>query len=90
VTQEVARLNKTLPGTDRARLNEYLDDIREIERRLHNVAKAKAGLPVDGKCGPKTIAAIKTFQQAICRRTTRTTFGGKKFDQDRGMHRRGG
>src|SRR5881394_3556168 len=27
VSQEVARLNNTLPGTDRARLNEYLDDI---------------------------------------------------------------
>ena len=40
VTQEVARLNKTLPGTDRTRLNEYLEDIREIERRLQNVAKS--------------------------------------------------
>jgi uncharacterized protein DUF1552 len=40
VTQEVARLNKTLPGTDRSRLNEYLDDIREIERRLHNMSKS--------------------------------------------------
>ncbi len=40
VTHEVARLNKTLPGTDRTRLNEYLDDIREIERRLQNVAKS--------------------------------------------------
>jgi hypothetical protein len=40
VTQEVARLNKTLPATDRTRLNEYLDDVREIERRLHNVAKS--------------------------------------------------
>src|SRR5207244_3042649 len=39
VTLEVARLNKTLPTTDRSRLNEYLDDIREIERRLKNVAK---------------------------------------------------
>src|SRR5580700_5410634 len=40
VTQEVARLNKTLPGTDRTRLNEYLEDIREIERRLQNVTKS--------------------------------------------------
>ena len=35
VTKEVNRLNSKLPGTDRARLDEYLDDIREIERRLH-------------------------------------------------------
>jgi hypothetical protein len=41
VTSEVARLNKSLPGTDRTRLNEYLEDIREIERRLKNVAKSK-------------------------------------------------
>src|SRR6266849_210462 len=40
VTSEVARLNRTLPGTDRTRLNEYLEDIREIERRLQNVAKS--------------------------------------------------
>ncbi|HWF10731.1 MAG TPA: DUF1552 domain-containing protein [Bryobacteraceae bacterium] len=45
VTQEVARLNRTLPGTDRARLNEYLDDIREIERRLKNVAKSADAAP---------------------------------------------
>ncbi len=41
VTKEVARLNKSLPGTDRTRLNEYLEDIREIERRLANVVKSK-------------------------------------------------
>jgi hypothetical protein len=40
VTREVARLNSHLPGTDRTRLNEYLEDIREIERRLQNVAKS--------------------------------------------------
>jgi hypothetical protein len=45
VTQEVARLNKTLPGTDRSRLNEYLEDIREIERRLQNVAKSADASP---------------------------------------------
>lgn len=45
VTQEVARLNSTLPGTDRSRLNEYLDDIREIERRLHNLSRAKDPSP---------------------------------------------
>src|SRR5213594_425564 len=40
VSVEVARLNKTLPATDRTRLNEYLDDLREIERRLSNIAKS--------------------------------------------------
>jgi hypothetical protein len=45
VTEEVARLNKTLPTTDRTRLNEYLDDIREIERRMKNVAKSADATP---------------------------------------------
>ncbi|PWU12438.1 MAG: hypothetical protein C5B51_00660 [Terriglobia bacterium] len=45
VTGEIARLNNKLPGADRARLNEYLEDIREIERRLHNVAKSAEQSP---------------------------------------------
>jgi hypothetical protein len=45
VSQEVARLNRTLPGTDRTRLNEYLEDIREIERRLNNVQKSRDASP---------------------------------------------
>jgi hypothetical protein len=40
VTHEVDRLNRSLSATDRTRLDEYLEDIREIERRLQNVAKA--------------------------------------------------
>jgi hypothetical protein len=42
VSLEVARLNKTLPATDRTRLNDYLEDVREIERRLSLVAKSSA------------------------------------------------
>src|SRR5206468_4184813 len=45
VTLEVARLNNSLPATDRTRLNEYLEDIREIERRLSNVTKSAADSP---------------------------------------------
>ena len=41
VSQEVERLNSTLPATDRTRLEEYLEDIREIERRLTNVRKSQ-------------------------------------------------
>src|SRR5262252_4331034 len=40
VSVEVGRLNKTLPATDRTRLNEYLEDVREIERRLNNISKS--------------------------------------------------
>ncbi len=45
VTHEVARLNNALPATDRTRLNEYLEDIREIERRLQNVSKSANASP---------------------------------------------
>jgi hypothetical protein len=44
VTSEVASLQKELPASDRARLNEYLDDVREIERRIQ---KAEHAIPED-------------------------------------------
>ncbi len=37
VTQEVRKLSKELGGPDRTRLNQYLEDIREIERRIQKV-----------------------------------------------------
>ncbi|MGE3277856.1 MAG: DUF1552 domain-containing protein [Vicinamibacterales bacterium] len=37
VTGEVARLQKDLSPGDRARLNDYLDDVREIERRIQRI-----------------------------------------------------
>ena len=37
ITDEVARLKQTLGPTDRNRLNDYLDDVREIERRIQRI-----------------------------------------------------
>ncbi|MEZ5417489.1 MAG: DUF1552 domain-containing protein [Vicinamibacterales bacterium] len=37
ITGEVAKLQKELGPADRARLGEYLDDVREIERRIQKV-----------------------------------------------------
>jgi hypothetical protein len=37
ITASVARLKRDLGATDRARLSEYLDDVREIERRIQKV-----------------------------------------------------
>src|SRR5262249_27778265 len=55
VTDKVARLGGTLDPSDRVRLGEYLDDIREIERRIQkaaeqsstelNVPEAPVGIP---------------------------------------------
>ncbi len=58
VTEQVRSLNKTLPTSDRDRVDQYLSDIREIERRIIQTAEqvseddldipAKpAGIPVD-------------------------------------------
>ena len=37
ITDEVARLKRTLGPTDRNRLDDYLDDVREIERRIQRI-----------------------------------------------------
>ena len=37
ITQDLARLKNSLGAADRARLSDYLDDIREIERRIQKV-----------------------------------------------------
>jgi len=40
VREEVQSLNKRLPAADRTRLSEYLEDVREIERRIQKAASA--------------------------------------------------
>jgi hypothetical protein len=46
VTGEVTQLKRTLGPTDRARLGEYLDGVREIERRIQQVeARNTSGEP---------------------------------------------
>jgi hypothetical protein len=42
IRQEVARLTKNLGPGDRSRLNEYLDNVREIESRIQRVEKFNA------------------------------------------------
>jgi len=37
IRQQTMALKNTLPASDRARVDGYLDDIREIERRIHTV-----------------------------------------------------
>ena len=45
VTEEVARLRATLPPEDRIRVEHYLDDVRELERRIERTeARNTSGL----------------------------------------------
>jgi hypothetical protein len=48
VTQKVEKLKRVLPASDRARLNDYLEAVRELERRLQIAAKATSHVP-DGE-----------------------------------------
>lgn len=41
---EVATLQRDLPASDRARLSDYLDDVREIERRVELAGQMPAGM----------------------------------------------
>jgi hypothetical protein len=43
ITAEAARLQKDLGPADRARLTEYLDDVREIERRIQRIEARNTG-----------------------------------------------
>jgi len=50
ITEEVADLNRTLKASDRVRMEQYLENIREIERRIqrieeHNLSGAARELP---------------------------------------------
>jgi hypothetical protein len=42
VTGEAARLQKDLSASDRARLNDYLDEVREVERRIQRIEQRNA------------------------------------------------
>ena len=48
ITSEVAKLQQSLGPSDRHRLNEYLEDVREIERRIQKIeAQNTSGAPRD-------------------------------------------
>ncbi len=45
MTNKVAHMKRELPASDRARLDDYLENVREIERRLQQAVKAGPALP---------------------------------------------
>ena len=63
---QVASLKKDLPAPDRTRLNEYLDDVREIERRIQKaaaacLARSEAARSARGRAG----ILRRTFQDHV-------------------------
>jgi hypothetical protein len=52
---EVARLQQKLPGSDRARLGDYVENVREVERRLQLSAKRSNEAPDMPAGVPQTI-----------------------------------
>ena len=51
VNQDLARLQRTLGPGDRLRIAEYLDAVREIERRIQTAEEQNASLDAAG-AGP--------------------------------------
>jgi hypothetical protein len=58
VMSEAASLQKELPASDRTRLSEYLDDVREIERRIQ---KAERQMPPDLKIPEAPVGIPEAF-----------------------------
>ena len=58
VTREIASLNKELPASDRSKMSDYLDDVREIERRIQ---KAQNQTPKDLKVPEAPVGIPEAF-----------------------------
>ena len=43
IGQQVSNLNRSLPAADRSRLSDYLDEVREVERRVHLIDSKLTG-----------------------------------------------
>jgi len=57
---QVASLQRELPASDRTRLGEYLDDVREIERRIQ---KAENQIPADLKLPEAPVGVPESFDE---------------------------
>jgi hypothetical protein len=57
VQAELARLQKSLGPTDRARVNEYLDAVRDVERRIQQAEAATAENPLPDLDRPSGVPA---------------------------------
>jgi hypothetical protein len=62
VMGEVNSLNKKLPASDKSRVDQYLNDVREIERRIEKASQQLSG---DLKVPPAPTAIPKDFEEHI-------------------------
>jgi hypothetical protein len=62
ITGKVARLQGGLPAGDRTRISEYLDDIREIERRIQKAEKQASS---DTKVPEAPVGVPETFEEHV-------------------------
>ncbi len=60
VMDQVASLQRDLGASDRAKLSEYLDDVREIERRIQ---KAEQQVPADLKLPEAPVGVPESFDE---------------------------
>jgi hypothetical protein len=60
VMDQVASIQRELPASDRTRLSEYLDDVREIERRIQ---KAQNQIPADLKLPEAPVGVPESFDE---------------------------
>jgi hypothetical protein len=60
VMDQAASLQKDLPASDRSKLNEYLDDVREIERRIQ---KSEHAVPADLKLPEAPVGVPESFDE---------------------------
>ena len=60
VMQQVASMKRNLPEPDRVRLSEYLDDVREIERRIQ---KSQNQMPADLQLPEAPVGVPESFDE---------------------------
>jgi hypothetical protein len=58
MTQDMARLQRELGSGDRTRLNQYLDSVREVERRIQKAEQQRDGSPVLDLERPANVPAV--------------------------------
>jgi len=65
ITREVSRLKADLGPTDRGRLDQYLDDVREVERRIQKVEEHNSSAGGSGDLPRTPVGVPDSFEEHI-------------------------